>query len=379
MNEKELSTLKNFIKSNNSFSNALTKNKYPTIDIYLGTELVVLYFKLLKVIPLNLSSYEIDLIHALVSNAFTIKEDKINILKEDLPLTYFINLINKIEQQNKLKNHNRLIYLNKFSEEISPSKELIGGKIINFRDYINNPSLSMRERSYIFESTTKVTPDTTPYIEETNNNFIELLNELIIKILNSKIYECPFINLQILGAYLTLYPCVEYAKNKCTIPFHLLQLPQNEIGLIKTTYQNDFILELESYLLGLDQKKRKCLTELSSLQGNSYINEEKIKKIRNRLDDIDKEKFNMSFNYYLIKFSSEIYNHNLLDYINKAFLQGNVDINYLFKNPTLKMFYIDDGIVEFYCAMHLSTLMNLLNHQVLLDKLEPAKKLRLEV
>ncbi len=44
----------------------------------------------------------------------------------------------------------------------------------------------------------------------------------------------------------------------------------------------------------------------------------------------------------------------------KCFIQGNIDVNEKYRDPIIKMFYIEEGEVEFHSAMHISSLLKII-------------------
>ena len=113
------------------------------------------------------------------------------------------------------------------------------------------PQFTMSERFYLFENTLRLDKYTTPFVNENNHTFIELINHFILNFLSAKVnnpLKNHVLELKIIYAYISMYPYLSYTNNKIEINLESLNIPQNEIGLVKSTYQDDYALILKNEL-----------------------------------------------------------------------------------------------------------------------------------
>ena len=380
MTQRESDTLKKFVISNNSFCNALTKNETPILDSTLKIELIIYYLTLNKeyLIKSNIPNKELYL--SLIEDSNFILEDNCIIINDIIiTLEELINIVNIIE--NTKKNNNKIIYLNNISNPKPTNTHFTSkGKIIEF-NRINKPAFYTThvEKALIYERTTKINQDTIPYITHTKEDFISLMNDMIIKAINDSLENYPLKYLKVLSSYLNLYPFTVYAYNKREIPFQEISLPQNEIGLRKTTINNPLIDEIEKKIKLLLQKENELYIERERYDHDLKVSLKIITRIEQELIEIEKEKSNYFFSLYILRMSPEIYNENILMYITKSYQSGTIEINRFLENPIIKLFYIKNNQTEFHCSMRLDTLFNLINSSYLLEKTSEQKILKLEV
>ena len=261
MTVKEFNTFKKFVVSNNSFYNVIN-NEEIVLDSTIKIELIIYYFTLNKEYLKQLDSPCKELYFSIIEDHNYIIEDDY-LLIDGIPITLetLIDLVNKIEQ-NKQDPIGKVIYftnsnINREPKIIRPQK----GQIIHFREVQKNIFYTTLERALIFERTINVNQDTLPYINRTKNDFIALMNDMILRALNSNLNGYNVKYLKVLAAYLNLFPFMVYAKNKKTLPFEELNLPQSDIGLRKTTINNPLIDEIEKKLKVLMKRENQLLLE----------------------------------------------------------------------------------------------------------------------
>ncbi len=373
MRIKELETLNNFVTSNNSFYDAI--KDLNNLNIYIKIELILLYFKI-NYNNLNILSgrdYEI-IIDIIINNNFTIEANKIKYNGSIYQIEYFLSLVKQMEISKDIQTTSKVIKFNVPPKKVTKknSKKL---KVIDLQPYQRKDYFTMKEREFLFEKNTKINIDTLPFILETNSYFKELANYLILNILNGKLDDINSNYLDLLFSYLSLYPFVSYSKNKFDIPFHKLDLPQNEIGLKKSTYEDDYLSNLENDNKELEQKRQRLISNRTALEQNLMNYEAKIGRLNDHILAIEQKQVDNYYSYYAYRHTKEVYNENLLQYLLKSFEQGNIFINESFENPIIKFFSINTGEVEFYCAMHLSTFSKLCDSTILLPNPDTQKKL----
>lgn len=378
MDKKEYSTLINLSKSNNSFYNVLKNNSEIYLDIYIKTELIILYFKLNKEYLVNINEIDYHLVCQLIKNNFIIENNKIVIEEELFDIEYFTNLIKQIDKSKKQEASSKIVKLNissKKERKVKQSKP----QIIDLSEYQRALYFTMKEREFMFEENNEVTRETLPFILKTNFYFKDLLNYLITIMLSQNPSSCDKTYIELLFFYLALYPFVNYAKDKIYIPFEKADLPQNEIGLKKSTYNDDYLSSLELENKELEAKKKSLQFQKSNLENYSSNYNAKIERIDAHISAIEAKQIDNYYNHYAYRHTNEIYNYNLYTYLIASFEQGNVTINEIFQNPVIKFFSITDTKVEFYCAMHLHTLIQISSIELFIPKQPEEKKLAVTI
>lgn len=372
----ELNTLKTLVVSNNSFCNALKGRPPYNLDNPLIVELIIYYLTLNKEDLINLDISNKDLYLTLVEEQnYIIENDYILIDETIIPIDSLKELVNQIED--KKNNHpNRVIYftnsnVNKEPKIHRPQK----GQIIHFKEAQRNLFYTTLERAMIYERTTEVNFETLPYINRIKYDFVALVNDIVLKAINSNLDEYNPKYLKVVASYLKLYPFLTYAKNKANLSYSDLSIPQREIGLRKMTYDNDLIDDIENKLALLIKREERLVYEREKYERDFSINTNVLIHIEQELIDIEKQKTDYFVKLYLLRTSNEIYNENILKYLTKSFEQGYIEINRFLANPLIKSFFINDDDTEFYSIIRLDTLVNLFDPNILLEQLEPQKRL----
>lgn len=379
MTTKELITLNNFIKSNKFFSNALKKNLIPNQDIYIQFEMILLYITQNLEILQNISFELYDIFKKIINTqSFIIEENFLMFSNYSYSLEYLTKLVFEIRSYKQQSKPNNIVFLSSYKKSHeNENKPFPNCRIIKFEEAKKNRHHFIGNPGIIFERTTKVDEETLPFIEETNKYFKELVEDIVIHTLTNKLSNYPLKYLKILAAYFNLYPFTTYIRGKYNVPFENLSLPQSEIGLRKSTYNNYQVKKIEDYISALDKKERELKAQQIQYEKCTIMDNGYLHRLKQEIVYLSQERINMFLTFYLLKSSSEIYNKNLLEYIAKSFEQGNVEINKFLENPILKMFYISGEKTEFYCAMRLDTFMNLIDTNLLMQSKEPEKKLSL--
>lgn len=358
MTSQELTTYNKLISSNNSFCHALNNNEI-LLDNNIKFELIIYYLILNRkyLTPEHTEYYQV--IISLISNHnYIIDNNQLSIDGISLSLEYLIDLVNKVEQSKKEIQDRKLIYLPRKIEkntEESPVHKT-EAKILQFKSSERLYYYTNLERGVAFDSNPIVSEETLPYITNTRRNFITLINDIILKLLNDNISEHSIKYLRLLSIYLNLYPLVCYRKDT---PYQEIYLPINLIGLRKTTHTNQELLAINKRLKDLNIRENRLLLDRERFERDFKVKEIILTRIEQEIIEIESERTNLNFKAYLLAHSPEIYNENLLTYLIKSFEEGYVEINRFFANPIIKLFYIKNSEVEFHCSARLETLMNL--------------------
>lgn len=372
-------TIGQFIKSNKSFYNALYSTGYPSIDFYIKIELLILYYRYNLSSISQLSPSKQNIIYNLLDGKYTISHNQIILSNQSIPLSYLINLINEIKIINKNGKIAKIIpfIAIKNTSEDSPKKEKNAENIIHLKKIQNSFNYTFKERSYIFEMTQRVDQDTLPFINANQNKINNKISTLIEKILLENYQNYTSFEISLLYTFISFYPFLEYAKEKYEPYLSELNINQSIIGLTKSTYNEPEISNLLAKIILLDQKQRQLSERIEYLSINPR-NKFKIDSLKKQIKESKNIQQEILIDFYLQTRSPFIYNKNLLQYIMKSIYQSNIYINYSYDDPIIKFYYINNKKVEFYCAIHLSTLINLIDYNIL-SLPEKDSQLKLEV
>lgn len=372
-------TIGQFIKSNKSFYNALYSTGYPSIDFYIKIELLILYYRYNLSSISQLSPSKQNIIYNLLDGKYTISHNQIILSNQNIPLSYLINLINEIKTINKNGKVAKIIpfIAIKNTSEDSPKKEKNAENIIHLKKIQNSFNYTFKERSYIFEMTQRVDQDTLPFINANQNKINNKISTLIEKILLENYQNYTSFEISLLYTFISFYPFLEYAKEKYEPYLSELNINQSIIGLTKSTYNEPEISNLLAKIILLDQKQRQLSERIEYLSINPR-NKFKIDSLKKQIKESKNIQQEILIDFYLQTRSPFIYNKNLLQYIMKSIYQSNIYINYSYDDPIIKFYYINNKKVEFYCAIHLSTLINLIDYNIL-SLPEKDSQLKLEV
>lgn len=380
MTQNELNTFRSFVQSNKSFSDALNKGTI-YMDSNIKIELIIYYLTInKKYITESLTPYN-ELLHNLITlQNYTINGENLIIEDTIIPLTELIKLINKIEQTKITDSSKKIIYLTTppLPKEPKISKSYKGGQILRFSDAARQNYYTNVERGVVFERTTKINEQTMPYISTTQSEFIALVNDIVLKVLNNEIEGYNPKYLKVIAAYLTLYPFITYLRNKQEIPFEKMHINQHTIGTRKMQISNKYLSDIEKQIILLNNRENSLLNERDLLEVSPTLNPIILTRIEQEIMDIEKERTGLMFTMYVLKTSPELYNSNLLNYIVKSFETGYVEINRFFSNPIIKLFYIEDNETKFHSSMRLDTLSNIIDLDSILSIVE-GKRLKKEV
>lgn len=373
MTSSELKSYNKLVTSNNSFCHALKDNKI-VIDNNIKFELIIYYLILNKkyLVP-ELTEYYEDILYLITHHNYTISDEYILVNSTSLSLDYLVNLVNRIEQLKQEKEDRKVIYLSNRFEQNNPRPTIrkTGGKVLEFKDSSRMYYYTSLERAQTFESNPEVSDETISYITATKRHFLELMNDIIIRILNDNIKDYSIKYLKVISIYLSLYAITNYRKDT---PYQDIYLPMSQIGLRKTTHTNQEILSINRRLKDLNVREAKLENDRERYELNPKIKASVLTQVEQEIIELQNERTSLNFRAYLLAHSPEIYNENLLTYLRKSFEQGYVEINRFFANPIIKLFYIENRQVEFHCSARLDTLTNLFE----LERIDE-KRLRKEV
>lgn len=362
MTQQELNTYQNFIDTNNSFLSDI-KSFTPVIpNIYLKVELLILYLHHKCNCELT-GPITNPTIISLFSNNFYIEDNYIVINEQRYTIEELISIVKNI----RFHKCEQLTFIN--PRESKPLENPTNCRVIDLNRYLFVPNYTLTERGTIFERTCKVDNDTIPYIDEINNRFTSLIEHLIIDIFgdNMDLDEDTYYN--VLGAFLKLYPFAGYAANKKTIPYEDISLPLNEIGLTKVKYDDEYLKDLRKKIQSINLQIQRIVRDTEIIISSGFISNKSILERNNRqVIYLNSEIARLLYEYNEYSHNPEVLNDIFFKYIYEAFVHGNVIINEYFADPIIKFFTIEGKEVTSYIAIHLKTLLRIIDPTILSSK-----------
>lgn len=256
MTQKVQNTLRNFISSNNAFCDALRKDQI-YLDNNIIFELIIYYLTLnkniLHMLPEQDRYYLNEIIH---KQNFTIENDKILVGDTSLSIAYLREIVLEIEEKLKPSIKGKVMYLNDHSikdfkvvtTHYQTSSRL---KVIPFEASKKSTYYTLVNREVEYERTTRINSKTRPYIKESKDNFIALVNDIVHKALTSNLDDYSIKYLKVIASYIQLYPFTTYLTNKKTVPYEVLTIDHNKIGIRKTTHTEPELNRLKRELRNL--------------------------------------------------------------------------------------------------------------------------------
>ena len=384
MTQKVHNTLRNFISSNNAFCDAL-KQEQIYIDDNILLELIIYYLRLNKSALNILPEQDRYLINELINrHNFYISDNKVIIGEHQVSITYLKHLVLELDSQISPLQKGKVIYLHDISTKelrIRSHQYTTGAKlrVIPFDDTKVTTYYTHVDREREYEITSKINPKTRRYIRETKDNFIALVNDIVHKALTNSLDDYSIKYLKVIASYLQLYPFTTYLNGKRKVPYEVLTIDQNKIGIRKTTYSNPELNRLKRELVSLLRYQQQLEYEQEREAHDENIKSHQLTLTEQALLNVDKDKLRTMLEIYELEHSPSIYNKNLIEHLALSFEQGTVSINRFFANPLLRIFLNDSENSYFHCSIHLETLFNLVNTNQLLEELEDNKILRLPV
>ena len=384
MTQKVLNTLKTFITSNNTFCDALKQDQIELDDNILF-ELIIYYLTLNKNVINMLPEQDRRLINELINKQnFYINNNHIVVGDTPISLSYLRQIVLELENQIKPSLRGRIMYFQDLSTKdlrirstrYTPPSKL---RVIPIEEGKKNTYYTLVSREIEYERTTKVNPRTKPYIKESKDNYIALVNDIVHKALTNNLDNYSIKYLKVIASYLQLYPFTTYLHGKKRVPYEVLTIDHNKIGIRKTTYTEPEINRLRRELNSLLRYQQQLEYEQEKEVHDEHIKPHQLTITEQAILNVDKAKLKTILEIYELEHSPNIYNKNLIEHLALSFEDGTISINRFFANPLLRIFLIDDDTSYFHCSIHLETLFNLVNTNQLLDELEEQKILRLPV
>lgn len=384
MTQKVFNTAKNFITSNNAFCTAL-KQEQIELDNYIIFELIIYYLTLNKSLLHHLPDEDRKLINEIINKQnFYIENNKIIVGDIPISLSYLRQIVLELEEQVKPSLQGRIMYLHDLSTKdlrikshhYTPSTKL---RVIPIEEGKKNTYYTSVSREVEYERTTKVNPRTKPYIKESKDNYIALVNDIVHKAITNNLDNYSIKYLKVIASYLQLYPFTTYLHDKKRVPYEVLTIDHNKIGIRKTTHTNPELNRLKRELISLMRYQQQLEYEQEREAQDEHIKPHQLTLTEQAILNVDKAKLRTILEIYELEHSPTIYNQNLIEHLALSFEDGTISINRFFANPLLRVFLINDDTSYFHCSIHLETLFNLVDTNQLLNEMEEQKVLKLPV
>lgn len=210
------------------------------------------------------------------------------------------------------------------------------------------------------------------------SNFKRFINEVVINCLNGLRDKVSLKELSILNAYINFFPLFNYGASLVEFPFERLAIAENEIGIAKITYDNKEVVDANKKYNKVKDKIEEVSYQEALAVGSEYADAQMLYRLRRKLSTLKEEEVELLYQIYELTHLEHIFNPTLLKSVLESFINGTVDINTLFNNPVLRLFVIKDNVTKFYSAMHLDTLLNLIDNDTILEVLNSDHRLILE-
>ncbi len=384
MTQKVHNTLRNIISSNNAFCNSLKQGQI-NIDDNILFELIIYYFTLNKKYLYLLPDQDRTIIQDIINKQnFYIERDKLFIGDNPISLAYLKQIVLELEEKIKPLHCGKILYLHELSTKnlkirdhnYTPSTKL---RVIPLDENRKSIYYSQVEREVEYERTTKLNAKTRPYIRESRENYVALVDDIVHKAITNNLDDYSIKYLKVIASYLQLYPFTTYLHGKKTIPYEVLTIDHSKVGIRKTTHTEPELNRLKKELIRLVRYQQQLEYEQEKEAHDESVKSHQLTITEQALLNVDKVKLQTMLEIYELEHSPSIYNKNLIEHIALSFEDGTLSINRFFANPLLRIYLIDTEHTYFHCSIHLETLFHLINSNQLLDELENQKVLRLPV
>lgn len=363
MKKASLDTYNKLMTSNESFSNALKDGSNPEVNNYIRFELVFFYLRLNKQYLTFLDGYE-ELIDFLNSKGKIINNDYVIEGNRIYNIDFFMKLIEKVEEYKKHTEQQCEII--KFpAHEVQPPLEettIYDSPIIELKD---SPQkfLSFSDRRSIFEHTLVIDKDTQSYTEAVKRNYNFEVSDTIISLLHGEEPK-DLITLSLIASFINFLPLLMYKE---TIPYTKLNIPQNVIGVAVTNYDDEEVKGKVEEIETIDKQIEKLKNRKAMMEKYAPHEKGKIALLEFKIRILERKEFEVGIESYFERTKPEKFNKNFVDNILKCFEIGYIDIDYIYKDPLVRIFNMEDNRVVFYAAIHISSLLNIVNMDQLIE------------
>ena len=358
----EYKTFIQFIKSNNSFYNAI-ESKENALDFNIILEIILLYLKtrfteLAKLKPQNMEVLQ-DII---LNENYHIRRNKLIYKNRVIELKDLLDLVRLVREypDDSLA---KIYYLSNYTKKGNPNETVLRfpkpAKILHF---IPPKVLSYAEKSKKYSATYIVDDIAEEYIRETRINFKRTMDEIIDGLLNNDLSNLNITSLKLLVGLLDIYALnYYYHHNKDFI--NTLHFPVRSIGIGESNYKGKDISDCKIKIEILKQE----LVLIMQMEKFAFSDPTRTKKLKAEEEKLSKEIMDMLLELSNIKEMPSNYNPHLLENLMKSIESNNVEVETDRINPKMRFFNIERKETIFHSTMSLDTFTNIVDKDDILS------------
>lgn len=358
----EYKTFIQFIKSNNSFYNAI-ESKENALDFNIILEIILLYLKtrfteLAKLKPQNMEVLQ-DII---LNENYHIRRNKLIYKNRVIELKDLLDLV-KLVREYPDDSLAKIYYLSNYTKKGNPNVTVLRfpkqAKILHF---IPPKVLSYAEKSKKYSSTYIVDDIAEEYIRETRINFKRTMDEIIDGLLNNDLSNLNLTSLKLLVGLLDIYALNYYHHHNKEF-INTLHFPVRSIGIGESNYKGKDISECKIKIEILKQE----LVLIMQMEKFAFSDPTRIKKLKTEEEKLSKEIMDMLLELSNLKEMPSNYNPHLLENLMKSIESNNVEVETDRINPKMRFFNIERKETKFHSTMSLDTFANIIDKDDILS------------
>ena len=348
--------------------------KTEEIDSNLKIAIILLYLKANYSVLESLELRNLEVLKdILLNDNYTIVEERIIYNGTIIEIPYLIEIINLVRHHKDAKQNNVIDFKSRMSDKVIKLPQSSEAKIIEFKPKQEKVK-TYEELSAEFNITFNVTQEMTYYVEETEERFKDLMNEIIDGLLSNRLKDIDKSTLSFLSGLLNIY-ALNYIHQHDKQYLNSIILPSSHIAIGKSNYGGQEVHQCihkietaKARMQEIDRKER-VLDYFDRLSTTAYERFEQEKEI------IGNDIMKMFSDLYYIRSKPYIYNPHLVENIMRSIIENHVEMNTKYSKPRLKFFCLEKDAAIFHSAMSLDTLNNLINKEDLLQlNYQPKKK-----
>lgn len=332
------------------------KSEEPSLDFSVCLGFILLYLKTRLSTIAKLDLRNKNMLLDILSNHFTIQDNKLFYKGIAIELQYLIDIAKKVETYEEESNN---VIEFKPSKIISISNPPSRAKIIQLEP---PKELSNEERGLIFNSTFRVDNETRRYIHKTEDNFMDKMDEILDSLLKEELHTLDDTTKELLSGLLEVQALDYYLTHDP----HFLDdtiIYRASIGIGKFSSEHPELKQIDKKiekakgkLIEIDYQER-VIDFCSHLSDTA---QERFESEKNRLSNVIMYLFQEQ---YHTRQKPYIYNPYLIKSIMKSIQDNHVEVINRGTRTRLKFFTIKDDEADFHCTIPLEVLTDLLNRE----------------
>ena len=369
----EYETYLKLLRGNDNFFKCLETDEIE-VDANLKIAVILLYLKANYHVLESLELRHLEVLKDIILNDnYTIVDEQLFYNGTIIEIPYLIEIIELIRNRNTKEQNNIIDLRSRLDTNVIRIPRASEAKIIEFKPKQEKVK-TYEELSAEFNLTCNVTKEMTYYIEETEERFKDLMNEIIDALLSHSLKDLDKPTLYFLSGILNIY-ALNYINQHDKQYLAGIILPTSRIAIGKSHYEGKEIHEctfkIESAKARMQEvdRKERVLDYFDRLSKTAYERFEQEKEI------IGTDIMKMFNELYFIRSKPYIYNPHLVEHIMRSVIEDHVEMNTKYANPRLKFFCLEKDAAIFHSAMNLETLNNIINREALIElDYQPKKK-----